>query len=142
MPSSALAMWCLPVAPPWLSGHGTWSSPALRWPRGVTRTEALKWATQAVGWRERQALPRCLPHEDSHGSEGLGSQERDGCPEQEPLSLSGGLGVQPEGGSSPAASSRDLGQTPLAGEVFGVKDKWIAYHVWQMQPSRSKVLQH
>ena len=52
----------------------------------MTRTEALKWATQTVGRRERQALPRCLPHEDSRGSEEMGSQERDGCPEQEPVS--------------------------------------------------------
>lgn len=53
-----------------------------------------------------------------------------------------GAGGQPEGGSSPAAGSWDLGQTHLAGEVFCVQDKWIAYHVWQVLSSRSKVLQH
>ena len=50
------------------------------------KTEALKWATQTVGRRGRRALPRCLPHEDSRGSGGMGRQELDGCPEQEPMS--------------------------------------------------------
>ena len=38
---------------------------------------------------------------------------------------------QPEGSSSCAAGSRELGQTHLVEEVFGQKDKWTEFHVWQ-----------
>lgn len=57
---------------------------------------------------------------NSHGDVGAPASGRDGCP-----SLGGGsLRV--------AASSRELGQTHLAEEMFGQWDKWTEFHVWQM----------
>lgn len=45
------------------------------------------------------------------------------CPGQGPLPLSGGWGGQRTGGSSSMAGSEELGQTHLAEQVFGQKDK-------------------
>lgn len=37
-----------------------------------------------------------------------------------------------ERGSRVTAGSRELGQTQVAEQVFGQKDKWVGFHVWQM----------
>lgn len=91
----------------------------------MTRTEV---GHTDGGGRERQGLGVCSTVTVVAlvgGQPGAGTVALSKCP----LALWGWR--QPEGSSSCAAGSRELGQTHLVEEVFGQKDKWTEFHVWQ-----------